>query len=32
MIATARATSGNSGSGAGRTCRSVLILVRRLTL
>src|SRR2546423_764179 len=30
MIATACAASGNSGSGAGRTCRSVLIFVRRL--
>src|SRR5262245_6580033 len=28
MIATLRATSGTSGSGAGRTCRSVLIFVR----
>src|SRR5947208_12090151 len=31
MIATACATSGSSGSAAGRTCRSVLIFVRMLT-
>src|SRR2546421_2962968 len=30
MIATARATSGSSGSGAGRTFRSVRIFVKRL--
>ena len=30
MIATAWATSGRSGSAAGRTCRSVLIFVRML--
>src|SRR3954471_8022335 len=30
ITATACATSGRSGSGAGRTCRSVLIFVRRL--